>query len=339
VDGRANAAAPRRSQVENGVSLGEGRAKMVSPPDLSPMSQLRVVLLTAALFSVSCVSKAKYDAALEDALKAKNEMERARTEGDQQKQATAAEVEKMSAEFAAAKNALQEHENQLAQANVASHNLQAKLDESTAIGQRLREELQRLGKNVDQLLSEKGTMSQALTDAKSRLEELRKAQAAADARTALYKQLMQKFKKMTDAGQLRIELRDGRMILQLPNDVLFDSGKADIKQDGQRAIGQVGGVLKTLSGRKFQVAGHTDNVPIDRAKFASNWELSTARAVAVVRYLVSQGVAADSLSAAGYGEFAPLVGNDSAEHKAKNRRIEISLVPAMDELVNLPDVK
>jgi len=160
-----------------------------------------------------------------------------------------------------------------------------------------------------------------------------------EARTALFKQLLQKFKKMTDAGQLRIELRDGRMILQLPNDVLFDSGQAVVKPDGQRAIGQVAGVLKTLTGRKFQVAGHTDNVPIDRAKFASNWELSTARAVAVVHILVSQGVANEALSAAGYGEYAPLIANDTAEHKAKNRRIEISLVPAMDELVNLPDVK
>jgi chemotaxis protein MotB len=303
------------------------------------MTQLRAVFLTAALLSASCVSAAKYDAALEDASKAKTEMNRLRGESDQQRQANAADAEKLNAELQNAKNALQEHENQLAEAKVQGHNLQAKLDESTAISQKLREELQRLGKNVDQLLSEKGTMSQALGDAKARLEELRKAQAAADARTALYKQLIQKFKKLTDAGQLRIELRDGRMILQLPNDVLFDSGKADIKQDGQRALGQVGGVLKTLNGRKFQVAGHTDNVPIDRAKFASNWELSTARAVAVVRYLVTQGVTSESLSAAGYGEFAPLVANDTTEHKAKNRRIEISLVPAMDELVNLPDVK
>jgi chemotaxis protein MotB len=295
--------------------------------------------VSGALLGTACVSTAKHEAVLEDARKAKAEIERLRAESEQQKQATAAQIDKINAELQAARAAMQEHENQLSQTNVQSHNLQAKLDESTAIGQRLREELQRLGKNVDNLLSEKGTMSHALEDAKQRLEELRKAQAATDARTALYKQLIQKFKKMTDAGQLRIELRDGRMILQLPNDVLFDSGQAVVKQDGQRAIAQVAGVLKTLAGRKFQVAGHTDNVPIDRAKFASNWELSTARAVAVVHFLVSQGVPADALSAAGYGEFAPLIANDTAEHKAKNRRIEISLVPAMDELVNLPDVK
>ena len=303
------------------------------------MTYLRVVFVTGALLTTACVSTAKYDAALDDARKAKAEIDRMRAEEEQQRQASAAQIEKINAELQAAKNALQEHENQLSQANVQSHNLQAKLDESTAIGQRLREELQRLGKNVDGLLSEKGTMSRALEDAKLRLEELRKAQAATEARTALYKQLIQKFKKLTDAGQLRIELRDGRMILQLPNDVLFDSGKAEVKADGQRALAQLAGVLKTLTGRKFQVAGHTDNVPIERSHFASNWELSTARAVAVVRFLVTQGVAPEALSAAGYGEFAALVPNDTPEHRAKNRRIEISLVPALDELVNLPDVK
>ena len=303
------------------------------------MTYLRAALVIGALLSTACVSTAKYNAALEDARKAKAEIEQMRAADDQKQQANAASLEKLNADLLAASAKLQENENQLSQANVESHNLQAKLDESTAIGQRLREELQRLGKNVDGLLSEKGTMSHALEDAKLRLEELRKAQAATEARTALYKQLIQKFKKLTDAGQLRIELRDGRMILQLPNDVLFDSGQAAVKPDGQRALGQVGGVLKTLTGRKFQVAGHTDNVPIDHAKFASNWELSTARAVAVVRVLIAQGVRAEALSAAGYGEFAPLVANDTNEHKAKNRRIEITLVPAMDELVNLPEVK
>ena len=303
------------------------------------MTYLRTAFVIGALLSTACVSTAKYNAALEDARKAKAEIEKLKAEEDQKQQANAAALEKLNADLQAASAKMQENENQLSQANVESHNLQAKLDESTAIGQRLREELQRLGKNVDGLLTEKGTMSRSLEDAKLRLEELRKAQAATEARTALYKQLIQKFKKLTDAGQLRIELRDGRMILQLPNDVLFDSGQAAVKQDGQRALGQVGGVLKTLKGRKFQVAGHTDNVPIDRAKFASNWELSTARAGAVVHFLITQGVPPEALSAGGYGEFAPLVANDTNEHKAKNRRIEITLVPAMDELVNLAEVK
>ena len=313
---------------------------MSAPTNGMRMNQLRAAaVLSGALLSQACVSTAKYDAALEDARKAKAEMDRLHAEAEQQRQAQQGQIEKNAADLQAAQTSGQSRENDLAQANVQMHNLQTKLDESTAIGQRLREELQRLGKNVDQLLSEKGTMSHALEDAKARMEELRKAQAATEARTALFRQLLQKFKKLTDAGQLRIELRDGRMILQLPNDVLFDSGQAALKGEGQRAIGQVGAVLKTLGGRKFQVAGHTDNVPIDRAKFATNWELSTARALAVVHFLVTQGVPSESLSAAGYGEYAALVANDSPEKRAKNRRIEISLVPALDELVNLPDVK
>src|SRR5687767_10600185 len=160
------------------------------------MPSLRAIFVTAALLSTTClstacVSTAKHQSVLDELRKAKAEMDRIRAEDEQQNRERAAQLEKINADLAAARAALQEHENQLSQASMQSHNLQAKLDESTAIGQRLREELQRLGKNVDQLLSEKGTMSQALGDAKQRLEELRKAQAAADARTALYKQLIQ----------------------------------------------------------------------------------------------------------------------------------------------------
>ena len=102
----------------------------------------------------------------------------------------------------------------------------------------------------------------------------------------------------------------------------------------------MGGVLKTLTGRKFQVAGHTDNVPIDRAKFASNWELSTARAVAVVHYSRhARGRPRGPFRGAVMANSRRSLPTTPTEHKAKNRRIEISLVPAMDELVNLPDVK
>lgn len=303
------------------------------------MNYVRYALFVGALSCGGCVSTAKHDAVLADARKTRAELDRVGAESEQRRQADAREIERINGELAAGRAAIQDRENQLSASAMQSHNLQAKLDESTAIGQRLRDELQRLGKNVDQLLSEKGTMAHALEDAKLRLEELRKAQAAGDARTALYRQLLLKFKKMTDAGQLRIELRDGRMVLQLSNDVLFDSGQVVIKAEGQRAIAQVAGVLKTITGRKFQVAGHTDNVPIDASRFASNWELSTARALSVVRYLISHGVPAEALSAAGYGEFAPIGANDTPERRAKNRRIEISLVPALDELVNLPDVK
>jgi chemotaxis protein MotB len=95
-------------------------------------------------------------------------------------------------------------------------------------------------------------------------------------------------------------------------------------------------VLRGMRGRQFQVAGHTDNVPIRSSHYRSNWELSTARATAVVHLLIDKGVVPEALSGSGYAEFDPLGPNDSPERRAKNRRIEISLIPLFDELPAIP---
>jgi chemotaxis protein MotB len=126
-------------------------------------------------------------------------------------------------------------------------------------------------------------------------------------------------------------------VLSLPNDVLFDSGRVQIKPAGRDALAEVSAALKPLNERHFQVAGHTDNVLIDNARFASNWELSTQRAVEVVRFMTAQGVAPEALSAAGYSEYDPVAPNATPEGKAKNRRVEITLVPNVDELVRVPE--
>ena len=299
------------------------------------MNVLRTVLGLGFLLGTSCVSRAKYDAATSAADRAHSEQVRLGWEATQDRQVLQARIDQCATELHNATATLEGRDLQLSKANIDSHNLQSKLDESTAIDQRLREELQRLGKNVDRLLADRGTISHALEDAKARLEELRKAQSAAEARTALYQELLSKFKNLTDAGQLRIEIRDGRMVLQLPGDVLFESGQVIVKAEGQRALEQIAGILKTLPGKRFQIAGHSDNVPISSVRFASNWALSAARAVAVVRLLVNRGVPAEALSAAGYGEFSPVGPNDTPDHRAQNRRIEITLVPDMKEFVNL----
>jgi chemotaxis protein MotB len=98
-------------------------------------------------------------------------------------------------------------------------------------------------------------------------------------------------------------------------------------------------VLRTIAGRRFQVAGHTDNVAITTARFRSNWDLSAARAVEVVRILIAQGLKPELVSAAGYGEFDPIAPNDTPQSKGKNRRIEITLQPNIDELVAVPEAK
>src|SRR5579872_5088200 len=173
----------------------------------------------------------------------------------------------------------------------------------------------------------------------AQLEELRKQKAAADARAALFNDFVAKFKKMIDAGKVSIHVRRGRIVLTLRNDVLFDEGKVDLKPDGKKALAEIGQALKTVNSRSFQVSGHTDNFPIKNKDFASNWELSTERAVVVVKFLAQQGVQPTTLSAAGYAEWDPVANNADTNGRAKNRRIEISLVPNIEELISLPDLK
>jgi chemotaxis protein MotB len=128
------------------------------------------------------------------------------------------------------------------------------------------------------------------------------------------------------------------MLIALPNDVLFDSGRTDLKPEAKASLAKVAEVLAGISDRHFLVAGHTDNVPIHTSRFASNWELSTERAVEVTRLLISQGMRPEVLAAAGYGEFDPVAPNDSADHRALNRRIEIVLQPNLAELPALQSV-
>jgi chemotaxis protein MotB len=143
---------------------------------------------------------------------------------------------------------------------------------------------------------------------------------------------------MIGAGEVSIGIRDGRMVVAMPNDVLFDSGRTEIKRAGQAVLKAVASVLKTVP-RRFQVAGHTDNVPIQTERFPSNWELASARALEVIRFMTVQGVAPATLSAAGYGEFDPVASNDSEDGRRRNRRIEITLQPNIDEIVAIPEAK
>jgi chemotaxis protein MotB len=173
----------------------------------------------------------------------------------------------------------------------------------------------------------------------AQLEELRKQKAAADARAALFNEFVSKFKKMIDAGRVSIHVRHGRIVLSLRNDVLFDEGRTELKPAGKEALTEIAQTLKTVSSRSFQVAGFTDNLPIKSKEFPSNWELSTARAVVVVKFLSQAGVNPAVLSAAGYGEFDPIAANTDVPNRSKNRRIEISLVPNIEELISLPEFK
>jgi chemotaxis protein MotB len=298
------------------------------------LAAIIAVVLAPGICLLAWVSKQRFDATVEDARTADTELAAAldRAKADETQIAT------LKDDLDAVQAQMQARDKKVGELSTVDHDLQTQLDEGTTINAKLRSELERLGTNVDQMLKEKGTLADALDDARRRLEELRKAEAAADARAQLFQQFVQKFRSMIDAGQLKIATRNGRLVLQLPNDVLFDSGQTALKPAGRDALQQVARVLATVPGRTFQVAGHTDNVPIDTSRFPSNWELSTARAVEVVKLLVSQGIDPKALSAAGYGEFDPVASNDVADGRSKNRRIEITLQPNLDELVAAPEI-
>jgi chemotaxis protein MotB len=201
----------------------------------------------------------------------------------------------------------------------------------------LSNKLTSLGQDVSRLETERGNLGGELEQAQKRMEELRKAQAQAEQRAAQFRKLVAQFKALTDAGKLQVEIRENRMIVRLGDKILFDPGRTDLKPEGKDALTQVTAVLKTLPNRNFQVAGHTDNVPIKSKKFRSNWDLSTARAVEVTNFMIGAGMEPKRLSAAGYADQSPVVANDSPEDMAKNRRIEITLVPNLDDLPPIDD--
>jgi chemotaxis protein MotB len=146
-----------------------------------------------------------------------------------------------------------------------------------------------------------------------------------------YDNLVKELNKEIQTGQIAITQLKDKLSLTMVEKVLFDSGSADIKKDGKKVLERVGEILKQVKDRQINVEGHTDNVPISsrlRDKFPTNWELSTARATNVVRYLKEKvGLDPRLLVAGGFAEYRPVEPNDTEERKAKNRRIEIVLIP------------
>ncbi len=218
----------------------------------------------------------------------------------------------------------------------------ARIVELETQNQALEDELAKVNASLDEANGEltmyadmKKNLEKALKANKAELKELRRARAQAEERAAQYRKLTEKLASMVRSGKLSVQIRNGKMVIQLPNNVLFDVGKASLKEDGRAALVDVAAILADFD-RDYLVTGHTDNVPISSGRFGSNWELSTARAVEVVTYLEENGVSPKKLAAAGYGEHDPVASNETKESRALNRRIEIILMPNLDELPAIP---
>ncbi len=133
-----------------------------------------------------------------------------------------------------------------------------------------------------------------------------------------------------ESKDVTISQLQGKLTVNILDRVMFDSGEAILKPDGEAVMRKIAVILAQHPELKIHVIGHTDNVPI-RSRFPSNWELSVARALAAVHFLTEKaGVDPHRVGAVGYGEFRPIADNATAEGRAKNRRIAITILP--DEL-------
>lgn len=265
------------------------------------MKTYKYIVISLSLVVLSaCVSSGKYEEAVAETDKMRNSLDVTQEELS----ASEAEIDKM-------RNSLGSAEEELSVSK-------AELD-------RLRESL--------------GITQDELSASKAEIATLSQIEAETKRRNEIYAQFVNRLQSMIDGGQLTVSIDAGRIVINLPNNVLFNSGSASLNSEGQEALAQIGGVLKNFSDRRFQVEGHSDNVPIKSARFPSNWELSTTRALAVVHLLTDMGVTPENLSAAGFGEFRPRADNDTDEGRKLNRRIEIVMLPNLDILSSeLPKV-
>lgn len=230
-----------------------------------------------------------------------------------------------------------------ARAEIATHrqeNARAQVELTTLDHERqqLALEQRRLLNELTSALQDRQQLSESTELLKSALTDAAKRKAESDRRVRELRALLASFKDLIAAGTLKLVIADGRMVLQLPSDVLFESGSARLSKTGRATIAEVAKVLKEERERRYQVEGHTDDVPIHNEAYASNWELASARGLGVVRAMIEGGVAPLALSAASYGEFHPVASNGTEPGRRENRRIEIivtpdlSLLPGYEEL-------
>lgn len=201
----------------------------------------------------------------------------------------------------------------------------------------LKEKLKERGVNLDNLAASLEQERKALAEYQKRAEQL-------DQIRKRFELLRTKLQKLTQLG-LKVGVRDNRMLIQLPGDVLFDSGSDKLKKEGTEILRQVADVIakdKDLASREFQVAGHTDSKPLKGGRFGDNWGLSAMRARSVLGYLTAPseggeggGLDVRNWSAAGYADTDPVASNDSDDGRQKNRRVELVVQPNVEEMLNL----
>jgi chemotaxis protein MotB len=187
-----------------------------------------------------------------------------------------------------------------------------------------------LSKSLMELREKHANLEAENTMLKENVAELKRKEAQVESESTTYKQLMQEMKSEIAKGQITISELKGKLTLDVVDKILFASGQAEVTKEGLAVLKRVNDILKNVTDKVIRIEGHTDNVRIkgQLAKtYATNWELSAARAINVTRYLQKQGIDPVLLSATAYGEHKPVADNSTSEGRAKNRRIAIILLP------------
>jgi chemotaxis protein MotB len=257
---------------------------------------------------------------------------------DEEMAAKQREIDKLAADLKAAK------------AQIADD--QAKFSDAQNSIEKMKEQLKQAGVSLDKSQGEAAKLSQALAEYKQRADQL----AIIEGR---FRELRAKLDKLNQVG-VKVVPRNNRLVVQLPGDILFDSGKDELKQQGKEVLSQVAEVIrsdKDLNNRYFVVAGHTDNVKYPAGgPFKDNWGLSLNRARTVTLFLVDDhkadpkkkgdvnggGLNPKRWSSAGYAEFDPVAGTvetQSKDEQQKNRRVELVVQPNVEEMLNLSNIK
>ncbi len=239
--------------------------------------------------------------------------------------------ESKSAEASALKQQYDEQQGQMKA-------LEQKLAETRAAAEKAQKENAELESSLAQSDSERRALrkrADELSELNKELsrstEKLAAAKEALEKKSSEYESLARSLKEEIKTGKIELSELKGRMVVKMKDKILFSSGSTRLNKEGQEALEKVAQALKDVQGKLIRVEGHTDNVPVPadaKTEFDSNWELSTTRALVVVKLLQEQGVPPTMLSALGYGEYQPIASNQTVEGRSLNRRIEIVLAPA-----------
>ena len=266
----------------------------------------------------------------------KNQLEADKNKLQSELDKTKAERDKLAADYAATKKSLDNLKASYAALEKDSNDaLEANINKNRQLLAELEAKQKALAAEQDRL----NKLKKDLEASSSRLAELEKMMADKDAAMKKLKETLSKSLKAFEGKGLTVTEKDGKVYVSMENKLLFESGSWTVGSEGKKAVDLVGKVLGDNPDISVLIEGHTDNDKITGTiggGVENNWDLSTKRATAIVNILSANAkVKKENLTAAGRGEYAPLMSNETAEGKAKNRRIEIILTPKLDEISKL----